>query len=274
MRPAHYIEKTLAAKFLDKFPIFGSHIQRIGFFRVFVGTMGMLMSIPFILVSHVIFVEIVLQRLLSPLLKLKTTETRHYIFMDRHLIEGLPVIDKFICSICSYASGTFSIIIEKLSQIEAIDLLPPLYGTIRNKLAATVLLGMFPIVCLVSFVGLDIIYRRIIEKPLGIEKAGDTFLETVQNFGNIQQNTNRLIQRCLRFYRLKILTAFSSIVRIESSWCPLKHPKVRPDISYPRHHEAYFKPYEIDEMQEFLKKEGTALNRVRTEKRFHIPDWE
>lgn len=243
------------SKFLDRWPIVGSHIKRIGFVRTIVGGDSMYLSIPMFIIFHVISIEFLLQRVLTPLLGLEKINPRDYIILDRHKIKGLPWFDRFNCIFCGYANGLAVLLNEKLNQIIEKEGNP---GLIRKGIILIVVAILSPIIIAVQFISIEIIYNILVSRPLGMKRTDPHNLKKQLEKNNFGINYGKLAKFYLVNQKIFSMRMLSALEQIESSWCPLKHFEKRKGIIYPEHHKNFFEPHEIENMRKVLQTKGTV----------------
>jgi hypothetical protein len=250
--------RSYGQSFLDSIPIMGSQIKRIGFARAFVGGGSMYLSIPLFVFSHLIGIELLHKRIFTPLLGLAKTRTRDYIILDRHQIEGLPMIDKFNCVFCGYANGIAVLLNEKLGQMAEYEGKSSLWRFMKKALVMLLMVAFSPFFLLINFIGIEIIYGILISRPLGMHRTKPEEVKSRITQQGFAAQTSPVFAAFLSHQKVNSLRLIAALEQIESSWCPLRHLKKGEGVHYPEHHKRFFRAHEIEEMQQVLQTEGTV----------------
>lgn len=239
-------------------PIIGSHITRIGLFRVIIGGGAMYLSIPNFIILHLLFVFLLFQIILTPLLSLKHIPLYDRIIIDRYRIKGLSWIDKFNCVFCGYANGVSIILDEKLDQISSLDAEPSLY---KKVIFIIMIVVLAPIFIFIHITGITIIYNILISKSLGMRRL--TPREAWSNFDadNYGSKFGNFTKNAVCFMKYFSIHQLNALEQIESSWCPLKHFDNRPEVKYPPHHNKFYNHDEIEQMRDTLLNTGTVSSK-------------
>lgn len=247
---------------LDKH-IVGSHLRRLGLLRVTIGGGSMYLSFPSFIFSHLVFIEILFNRILTPLLGLQKLKTTDYIVLDRHQIDGLSRFDKFNCVFCGYANGISVLLNEKICQLaerrkelENTDL--P-YKDFSFMIAAAFL----PFLIIGQYLGINIIYDILVSRPLYMHRtrAKDIKHKLLnKSFANIF-NQNTVLDRIILHSKVTVIRLIEALEQIESSWCPIKHKKTGQDVHYPLHHQNFYEPDDLEKMKNSLYLNGTVSNK-------------
>src|SRR5690606_5476254 len=103
------------------FPIFGSHVRRLGLVRTALGAGPRSIGIPMFVALHVGTAAYALHFIVAPSLGLETIRARNYIILDRYKVRGLSAFDKFNCLFCGYANGLCTLLSARLDQLGAVD---------------------------------------------------------------------------------------------------------------------------------------------------------
>lgn len=240
-------------------PIFSSHIKRVGVLRTFAGGLPMYTCIPALVVLHLTTCVLGYQWLLRPLLKLPKVYWSDYVIIDRHRIEGMNWFDHFNCMFCGYANGLTvmaNIEIDHLAKVKLSELSLP-----RKLLAGLLMIPFLPLVIFFE-INLQIIYNIFVSRPLGMHR-------TSIREANAVLRKDQYAKQFMGLFRLPIWSAKSVVFRfsmaleqIESAFCPLKHFETREGIVYPKHHERFFGPHQLEEMRQVLSTVGTVSKRL------------
>jgi hypothetical protein len=248
----------LTEKLSEWFPVFGSHVKRIGLFRTFIGGVPMYVSIPFFALFHLFCLFIFTTLILQPLLGLRKLQFKNYVIIDRHKITELPWFDRLNCMYCGYANGLATFFEARLSQIELWE------GSLGFGKKIMLFLGLliyFPF-SLLNKIDHKITYELLISRPLGLHrlstKDARLELECWDKGANKKTGFVHNIIRNERIFSMKINMALE---QIESSWCPIKHADVRSEVIYPKHHENFLERHEIQKMKDILQSDGTVSIR-------------
>lgn len=239
------------------YPIFGSHIRRIGWVRTFAGGLSMYTCIPFLMVMHVTICVALYQWILRPLLGIPRVRWADHVVIDRHRIEALSWFDKFNCMFCGYANGLTTMANREMDHIAHAHADIALW---KKLLIAPVLIAFVPLM-LVFELALQVIYNIMVSRPLGMHRVSLAEAAAVlekDGYGNQYSAPARWL---LRTAKSPLLRFSLALEQIESSWCPLKHFETRQGVVYPKHHDRFFGPHQIEEMRRVLTTDGTVSNR-------------
>lgn len=242
------------------YPIFGSHIRRIGWTRTLAGGLPMYLCIPFLIVLHVTTAVVLYQWLLRPLLGTPRVRWADHVIIDRHRIESLSWFDKFNCMFCGYANGLTTMINMELDHLARATPDLPLW---KKGLVALLLLPFAPLI-VVFELALQVIYNTLVSRPLGMHRvsmAEASYLMSRDHYAGQYSLPARLPLRAAKSVALRFSMALE---QIESSWCPLCHFETREGIVYPKHHDKFFGPRQIEEMRRVLSTVGTVSDRRPT----------
>lgn len=242
------------------YPIFGSHVRRIGWTRTLAGGLSMYLCIPFLLVMHVTVCVALYQWILRPLLGIPGVRWADHVIIGPDRIVGMSWFDKFNCMFCGYANGLCTMANMEMDHIARArgDIAPW-----KKALIAGVLLAMAPLT-LVFEIALQVIYNILVSRPLGMHRVSLAEANAVlekEGYGNQYSAPARFM---LRAAKSPILRFSMALEQIESSWCPLKHRETRDGIVYPSHHDKFFGPHQIEEMRAVLSTHGTVSDRKPT----------
>ncbi len=257
-------EKNLE-KWFEK-QIVGSHLRRLGAVKATVGGGSMYFSIPLFLMLHLIFIEIILQRIITPLLGLPKLDTKNYIILDRHQIAGLSGFDKFNCLFCGYANGTSVLLNEKISQLMTYEKPSGLLDRLKMGMTVLLIALFFPFFLILELSGVDILYGLLISRPLSMHRTTTKEVKIQieqQKFSTSQWGWASYL---LKHQKIANIRLISALEQIESSWCPLQHNKNGSNIKYPHHHKNFFTGDQIEEMREKLLADGTVSDKKPTRK--------
>lgn len=239
------------------YPIFGSHIRRIGWTRTLSGGLSMYTCIPFLMVMHVTICVALYQWILQPLLGIPRVRWADHVIIDRHRIEQLSWFDKFNCMFCGYANG-----LTTMANME-MDHIANRQGDLalwRKLVVAPVLIAFIPMM-FVFELALQVIYNIMVSRPLGMHRvsmAEANAMLAKEGYGSQYSAPARWM---LRTAKSPLLRFSLALEQIESSWCPLKHFEEREGIVYPKHHDKFFGPHQIEEMRRTLSTVGTVSHR-------------
>lgn len=239
------------------YPIFGSHIRRIGWTRTLAGGLSMYTCIPFLMVMHVTVCVALYQWVLRPLLGIPRVRWADHVIIDRHRIEGLSGFDRFNCMFCGYANG-----LTTMANME-MDHIANRQGDLalwRRLLLAPLLLAFMPM-NIVFELALQVIYNIMVSRPLGMHRVSMAEAAAVlekEGYGSQYSAPARFM---LRLAKSPLLRFSMALEQIESSWCPLRHFETRKGVVYPKHHDRFFGPAQIEEMRRVLKTVGTVSDR-------------
>ncbi|SMB24898.1 conserved protein of unknown function [Sterolibacterium denitrificans] len=242
------------------YPIFSSHVRRIGWVRTFAGGLPMYLCIPLLIVLHVTTCVAAYQWLLRPLFGIPRVRWADHVIIDRHRIAGMGWFDKFNCMFCGYANGLVTMANMELDHLARVHRSVPLW---KQAVAALVVLLLSPLVVIFE-AGVQIIYNILVSRPLGMHRvsiAEASRVMTREGYAAQLPWFGRLPLRCTKSIVLRFSMALE---QIESSWCPLKHLETREGIVYPKHHDRFFGPHEIERMRQVLSTVGTVSDRRPT----------
>jgi len=231
--------------------------------RTTIGGGSMYLSFPLFLLVHLMFIELLLNRIVTPLLGLPKLATTNYIILDRHQIEGLSRFDKFNCLFCGYANGTSVLLNEKICQLaerrkELEDLDLP------NKNISFIIATLFlPFLIIVQFIGVNIIYDFLVSRPLYMHrtKTKDIKHKILSNSIVNIYNQNTVLDSLILHSKVTGLRLIEALEQIESSWCPIRHRKTGEDVHYPLHHQNFHEPDDLEAMKNSLYLNGTVSSK-------------
>ncbi len=250
--------KSYWESFLYRHPIVGSQILRIGLLRTIAGGGSMYFSIPLFILFHFVGIEIFFQRIVTPLLGLAKTPSRHYIILDRHQIEGLTLFDKFNCLFCGYANGIAVLLNEKVEQLIAYEGKPNISHFIKTVLVIFFMVIFLPLFYIIEFLGIEIIYGILVSRPLGMHRTTPGEISSSLMKQSFATDPESIFSRYLLRYKVVSIRLLALLEQIESSWCPLKHLKAGKEFHYPEHHKNFYNAYEIEKMRKVLQTTGTV----------------
>jgi hypothetical protein len=248
----------ITKKFPEWFPVFGSHVIRIGLFRTFIGGVPMYLSLPIHALFHLFCLYIFSNLILQPLLKLKKLQFKNYIIIDRHKIVDLPWFDRINCVYCGYANGLATFFEARLDQVELWK------GELSFSKKIILFFGLVIYIPFSYLHKLDhlMVYDFLVSRPLGLNRLSkkDAALQLKSPDNNTNIHTG-LIYKIIHNERIFSLKFTNSLEQIESSWCPIKHYDERSEVVYPRHHENFLAQHEIQKMKEILQRDGTVSQK-------------
>lgn len=238
--------------------IFGSHIERVGVTRTLAGGLSMYLCIPFLVAVHLTVAVMLYQWILRPLLGTKRIYWRDYIIIDRHRYQELTWFDKFNCMFCGYANGLCTMLNIELDQAAAHrGKLNPL-----KKLALAVTFAFFMPLWLVVEAAVQIIYNILVSRPLGMHRVSRAEMRELMDREGYAKGTWPVMGFCIRTAKSTAARFMMALEQIESSWCPLTHFERRKGVVYPKHHDKFFGPNELEQMRETLRTRGTVSDRL------------
>lgn len=237
------------------FPIWGSHVKRIGLPRVLVGGGIMYATFPFFLLTHVSGTTYTLHLAIAPVLGLPEMKARNYLILDRYKVEGLPPADKFNCLFCGYANGTSTLLNARLDQLGEAEV----HTSLMKKLASlSIALSYLPAAALTQSLAVDLIYNQVIAPALGMRKSRrDEAVAAVRDVDYAGRH-GALVKSLLRFEKTFALRLSAALEQIESAWCPIKHFERMEHVVYPPHHRHFFEPSQIAELRKTLLEKGSV----------------
>lgn len=242
------------------YPIFGSHVRRIGWTRTLSGGLSMYTCIPFLMVMHVTACVVLYQWFLRPLLGIPRVRWADHVIIDRHRIAGMSGFDRFNCMFCGYANGLCTMANREMDHLAVFQGELPAW---KKALVALVALLMMPM-GLVFELALQVIYNIMVSRPLGMHRTSMAEANAVLEQAGYGNQFSAPARWMLHSAKSPILRFSLALEQIESSWCPLKHFETRAGIEYPKHHDRFFGPHQIEEMRQVLKTVGTVSPRHPT----------
>jgi hypothetical protein len=246
----------LAETLAKWFPIFGSHVKRIGLLRTFLGGVPMYISIPFFAVWHLFCLYIFSTLMLQPILGLKKLRFKDFVIIDRHKIAGLPWFDRFNCMYCGYANGLVSFYEARLSQVDEWE------GELSFTRKLVLFLGFILIHLPFTFLNkIDhaVTYDTLISRPLGLHRISkNDAIAELDSWDNQVVKNRGWVNRIIRSERVFSIRLNGALEQIESSWCPFKHADNRPEVRYPKHHENFLERHDIQTAKDILSTDGTV----------------
>lgn len=245
------------SRFSLLFPIFGSHVQRIGLIRTLAGLLPMYLCIPILIIFHFTTALFTYQQLIAPLFSLPPLSWRNYIIIDRYRIRELSWLDKFNCMFCGYANGLTTMVNREIDMLSA--------STIKlswlRKIAVLLIALPHLLLLIVGEISLQIIYNILVSRPLGLHRISIRQARIVLRDQNYASNFSGLGRTVLRMYKNTWLRFYFALEQIESAWCPLVHFEKREGVVYPVHHKNFFGNHEIEKMRQVLSTVGTVSAR-------------
>lgn len=238
--------------------IFGSHIERLGAVRTLAGGLSMYLCIPFLVVLQLTLSLAVFQWIFRPLLSTPRLSWRDYIIIDRQRYAELTWFDKFNCMFCGYANGLCTMLnIELDNFAKAIDN----RGLWRRLLVGVGILASIPTLLMMEL-ALQVIYNIMVSRPLGMHRVSIGEYRAIMIKGQYAQHQWPPLRLFLRSMKSVAGRFGLGLEQIESSWCPLTHFERRKGVVYPRHHDKFFGPNELEKMRETLRMNGTVSDRL------------
>jgi hypothetical protein len=239
-------------------PVFGSHVKRIGFFRVFMGGFSMYISLPFIIVHHVLYLYVFSNFILFHLAGVPKLKFCNYIIIDRYRITQLPWFDRINCVYCGYANGIAMFWDAKLDQIDEHDFSDSGGGHLVLTVLAMLLL--YP-VSLIYKLQSYVVYDLVVSRFLGLHRVSVKEL-----YGQLK--TEECGKRLKGFYAVILLGELlesrrlnNALEQIETAWCPFRHLDNRPEVVYPHYHSFFLRGDEVEIAKKTLQTEGTFSPR-------------
>ena len=237
--------------------IFGSHVERIGWLRTLVGTLPMLLAIPWLIMTHTLLVVVFYQWLVRPLLGAPRVRWADYVIIDRHRITELTWIDRFACLFCSYANGITTMGNQELDY--ASNQPGPVAGW-KRPLLALLSVAYLPVYVVYEF-HFQVVYNLLASPLLGLHRVSFGEAATMLRHQQYAASRDGLFRTWLRLMKNASLRFAMGLEQIESSWCPLRHFETRKGVVYPEHHKRFFGPDELEQMREVLRTTGTVSAR-------------
>jgi hypothetical protein len=241
-----------------RWPIFGSHVQRLGLLRTVVGGGAMYLSFPLFLLFHLFGVAL-LQCVATPLLRLPPTPSRNYIVIDRHRIRGLPWLDRFNCAFCDYANGLCTLLNAKLDQLNAVA---GRAGFARRTVVGTLAILVAPLLLAIQFFGVRVIYDQMVARSLGMRRMAPATARRHLAITEYGASWGLLARLALRHEKSFALRLDAALEQIESAWCPLRHLCPPRAVVCPAHHAHFLDGDRIEEMRGILQARGTVSRRA------------
>ncbi|MFQ5457328.1 MAG: hypothetical protein ACE5FC_02585 [Myxococcota bacterium] len=243
--------ETIRTRFADislMFPIFGSHVRRIGWIRTLVGGFSMYLCIPGLVLVHHTLGVLAYQWLVRPVFGTARLRWADHVIIDRHRITELPYFDRFNCMFCGYANGLCVMANREIDQIGALD---GRFGFWRQVFLLLLSVLMLPIVVFYEL-SYQLIYNLLVSRPLGMHRVSIAEANAVLEKDGYAAGLPPLARFLIR------------VAKIESSFCPLRHFEEREGIVYPDHHKKFFGPDQIEAMRQTLITVGTVSDKTPT----------
>jgi hypothetical protein len=241
------------------FPIFGTHVLRIGFWRVILGGFAMYLSLPFFLLHQIVYLQLFGNWILPILTSVSRTPISDFIILDRYGIKQLPWLDRINCLYCSYANGFCMYWDFKLEQIKEVDFFQ-LNLIQKTMLAASIALVM-PF-CLIYKVHGYLVYDLIVSNFLGLHRYNSKKL--YRNLHNeILVDKKRILPKLFFINELIECSRLNNgLEQIETAWCPFKNVAKYSDQVTPTHHDNFLLPDEVETAKKVLLDKGTFSERL------------
>ena len=242
------------------FPIFGSHVKRIGWVRTLSGALPMYLCIPGLMISHLTFTVLFYQWLVLPVFGTKRVLWTDYVIIDRQRIKALPFFDQLNCKFCGYANGLCCMMNQEYDNLAEYrkDV-----GMIRHFLLFFVLCLLIPFNLFMEL-SFQIIYNILVSRPLGMQRISIREASEILTKNGYATQFYPFEKMVIRMGKSTMFRFLMGLEQIESAWCPLKHFEEREGIVYPEHHQKFFGQNEIQEMRKVLMTEGTVSDRKPT----------
>lgn len=239
-------------------PIMGSHIHRIGLLRVFVGAVGMYLSVPVFILVHAVVIQIVFRWIIFPVLGLGSLSTEQYIILDRYKVEGLSWIDKLHCLFCGWVNGICTFLDCRVDLISSC----PIPLTRFKKAILTLVCLVYTVPAVMVQLLFFLVYNYLIAAPLELEKVYYGPLIHCYCFKNPYAQKHRpWARRFLVYQKISWQALGAALKQIESAWCPIKHFERMEKGIYPNHHRLFFEPHQVGALRRFLRRHKTVLDR-------------
>lgn len=242
------------------FPIFGSHIKRIGWLRTLSGAFAMFLCIPGLMIAHLTFTVLLYQWLVCPLLGIKHVRWKDYVIIDRHRIKALSRIDRLNCKFCGYANGLCGMMNQEYDNLAEYR---EKIGFIRHVMLFFVMCLLIPFNLFMEL-SVQIIYNILVSRPLGMQRISIKEAAEIMKKNGYAAQFPPFEKMVIRSGKNTMFRFLMGLEQIESSWCPLSHFEKREGVVYPEHHKKFFGQDEIQEMRKVLKTEGTVSDRKPT----------
>ena len=235
-------------------PIFGSHVLRIGFWRVILGGFTMYLSLPFFLLHQLIYLQLFGNWILPKLIPIRRIPLSDYFILDRYGIKQLPWFDRVNCLYCGYANGFAMYWDAKLEEINEVDF--EQLSTLHKFILSVSIVLLIPFCLIFKFHGY-LIYYRIVSNFLGLHRYSST-----KQFINLRKESSKNNEHILaRLFLINEIIECSrlnnNLEQIESAWCPFRHLGKYPDIVIPDHHANFLFPEQIETVRKILLEKGT-----------------
>ena len=251
------IDKSIVGRLNIKSPILGSNIKRIGLLRTFVGGLPMYLCIPFLILFHYTVSLILFQLFVCPFFKTPKLNWRNYIIIDRNRIKELSWIDKLNCNFCGYANGITTMINIELDNVSKSNAKLPI---IKKVILIFILILYTPFLVFYEL-HISILYNIMIAIPLGMNTYSYKEAMQVINNANFYSYQNGFLKVWFKTFKNQTIRFVMCLEQIESSWCPLTHFEKKQGIVYPKHHENFLGPNEIEKLKKIISTEGSVSNR-------------
>lgn len=246
------------APFSELFPIVGSHFQRIGVVRTAAGGLSMYLCIPMLVAFHLSVAVILYQWLLKPLFGLPRVRWADHVILDRHRYQELGWFDVFNCWFCGYANGLCTMINTEMDNLSRYQ------GRLTGARALLAIFGAavnLPVFIFGDLFGIRFLYDILVSRPLGMHRVSYAEAALVLEHEGYGKQFAPAPRAVLRYAKNMFLRFSMALEQIESSWCPLTHFETRKGVVYPKHHERFFGPGEIERLRQVLSTEGTVSPR-------------
>ena len=242
------------------FPIFGSHVKRIGWLRTLSGAFSMYLCIPGLMISHLTFTVLLYQWFVCPIFGIKHVRWKDYVIIDRQRIKDLSFFDRLNCKFCGYANGLccmmnkeYDILAEYQKEM----------GGVRHFMLFFVMCLLIPFNIFMEL-SFQIIYNILVSRPLGMQRISIKETAEIMRENGYAAQFPLFEKMVIRSGKNTMFRFLMGLEQIESSWCPLKHFEEREGVVYPEHHKKFFGQDEIQEMRKVLMTEGTVSDRKPT----------
>jgi len=237
--------------------IFKEQLKRIGYWRMLIGGFGMYLSVPFLIMFHLINIKFFLGYVIGHTLAIPKLDIHRFLVIDRHHYSELSFMDKVNCVFCGYANGLAAYFEARMSQIY-------LYAgevTGLKKLLFQIGLPIYKLSRLFYLIHGFLLYRCLIFKILnyGTSNLLDA-RSSIRNRGLPTKPKSEFIQKRMPDEIVFAVMWSDDLEQIESAWCPIKH--IKKDAIYPDHHANFYPIEDLGEAVAIIKKHGSTSRKV------------
>jgi hypothetical protein len=235
----------------------GSHVQRIGALRVFVGCVGMALCLPTFLWIHLCFV--LLGQPILLLLGLPAVRHRDHMYFGRYRIARLSWLDIVACEYCAYVNGIHTMGTSWIDRFAQHKCNVSLW---KAGLLAVLYPMLFVSWWIPEELTIRLLYGALIARPLGMSRTSRKEVDGALKQESFASNWGLVPRRAISLQRNLDIRASLALAEVESAYCPLRPPE--PPAVPPYHHDRFFRADQLGEMRMRLVNVGTVLNRVPT----------